>query len=131
MFTFESPATSKPSSSSSTNPESSPPRSAQPDSHRQACRVHNDRAARITASWARRSPKSCPLHHVRSLARAPVRDGGSPGATPNPSVQSHLAHQAFHAAAGHPDPFPVQMTPHLSGPIDPLVLFKDPGDVFS
>jgi hypothetical protein len=48
-----------------------------------------------------------PFHQVWSLAGPPVRNGGSPAATPNPSAQSHLAHQTFHAAAGHLNAFPL------------------------
>jgi hypothetical protein len=40
-----------------------------------------------------------------------------------------LAHQPLHGAAGHRDPLPVQLPPHLAGAIDAEVLGMDAGDL--
>jgi hypothetical protein len=45
------------------------------------------------------------------------------------ALQVKLAHQPLHGAAGHGDPFAVQLPPHLAGAVDAKVLGVDPADL--
>ncbi len=48
---------------------------------------------------------------------------------PHPPGQAHLGHEALDPAAGHDDALPVQLAPHLAGPIDAVVSLEHSGDV--
>jgi hypothetical protein len=45
------------------------------------------------------------------------------------AFQAQFAHEALDGAAGHRDPLPVQLPPHLAGAVDPEVLGMDPTDL--
>jgi hypothetical protein len=58
-----------------------------------------------------------------------VGRGGPAGLATADALQAQRAHQPLHGAAGHGDPFAVQLPPHLTGAVDAQVLSVDPGDL--
>src|ERR1700736_3418488 len=72
---------------------------------------------RPTRSFARAAAGSAIVVRLTLPRRTPC----SPRAFINP----------LDGAAGHRDPFPVQLEPHLAGAVDTEILCVDPGDVLA
>ena len=69
-----------------------------------------------------------PLDQIIGAVLAVIVAGGDlESLAPPGSRQSQVAHQALHAAAGHPDALPVELGPHLVRPVYLEVLGVHPG----
>ena len=58
------------------------------------------------------------LHQVSWPGGGCIGRGGSAALAPTHTLQVKLTHQPLHGAAGHGDPFAVQLPPDLAGAVD-------------
>ena len=70
-----------------------------------------------------------PLYQVSGPGGGCIGGGGSAALAPAHTLQAKLTHQPLHGAAGHGDPFAVQLPPDLAGAVHPELLGVDPGDL--
>ena len=73
--------------------------------------------------------REVPRHQVGWPRRGHIRRGRPASLPAADACKVKLAHQALHGAAGHHDPFPVQLPPDLAGTVDAEVVPVDPGDL--
>ena len=67
-----------------------------------------------------------PLHQIPWARHRSIRLRGFDLGAPDHPVQPVGRHQPFHGAAGYLDALPVRLTPHLAGPIHPVIVCMHP-----